>query len=79
MVCWCESLSQQCPDTLLLPAFKKSLKGPAVSVIWYLGPNYMVKSALKALYQEYKGVASSDIIYQECFQLKQLSKEKVQV
>ena len=48
-----------------------------VSIVWYLGPNYMVESALEALYWEYKGVASSNIIYQEFFQLKQLSKEKL--
>ena len=50
-----------------------------VYVVWYLGPNYMVENTLKALYQEYKDVASSDIIYQEFFQIKQLNKEKVQV
>ena len=69
---------QQYPD-VLLPAFTKYLKGPVASIVWYLGPNFLVESACKALYQEYKCVTSSDVIYQEFFQLKQLSKDKVQV
>ena len=58
-----QASQQQYPNALLLPAFKKSLKGPVASLVWYWGPNFMVKSALEALYQEYKGVASSDVIY----------------
>ena len=69
---------QQYHNPLLLPAFKKSLKEPVASLVWYLGPNFTAESALEALYSEYKGVASSDII-SVFFQLKQLSTEKVQV
>ena len=65
MVCW--AFQQQYPDPILLPAFKKSLKVPLASVVKYLGPKLTVESALKALYQEYKDVASSDVIYQEFF------------
>ena len=41
---------QQYPNALLLPAFRKLLNGPVAPVVWYLCPNFMVQSALDALY-----------------------------
>ena len=53
--------------------------GKAQSVIRTLGPNYTVEDVIKCLACEYEGVASSDIVFKEFYQLKQEKNEKVQV
>ena len=59
------------PDHILLPAFRKSIVGKAQSVVRTLGPNYSVENVIKCLAREYEGVASSDIVFKEFYQLKQ--------
>ena len=62
-----------------MPAICKSIIGKAQSVIRTLGPNYTIEDVIKCLSREYEGVASSDIIFKEFYQLKQERGEKVQV
>ena len=59
------------PDHILLPAVRKSIARKAQSVVQTLRPNYSVEDVIKCLAREYKGVASSDIIFKEFYQLKQ--------
>ena len=42
-----------------------------------LGPNYTVEDVIKCLAHKYEGVASSDIVFKEFYQLKQERNEKV--
>ena len=44
-----------------------------------MGPNYSVEDVVTCLAQEYEGVASSNIVFKEFYQLKQERNEKVQV
>ena len=67
------------PDHILLPAVRKSIVGKAQSVVRTLGPNYSVEDIVKCLARVYEGVASSDIIFKEFYQLKQERGEKVQI
>ena len=67
------------PDHILLPAVRKSIVGKAQSVVRTLGPNYSVEDVIKCLVREYEGVASSDIVFKEFYQLKQERGEKVQI
>ena len=67
------------PDHILLIAIHKSIIGKAQSVLRTLGPNYSVEDVIKCLAHEYEGVASSDIVFKEFYQLKQERNEKVQV
>ena len=67
------------PDHILLPVVRKSIIGKAQSVVRTLGPNYLVEDVIRCLAREYKGVASSDIIFKEFDQLKQERREKVQI
>ena len=67
------------PDNILLPAVRKSIVGKAKSVIWHLGPSYTVEEVIAVLTQEYEGVASSNVIFKDFYQLKQERNEKVQV
>ena len=62
-----------------MPAIRKSIIGKAQSVIQTLGPNYTAEDVIKCLAREYKGVASSDIVFKEFYQLRQERGEKVQV
>ena len=62
-----------------MPAICKSIIEKAQSVIRTLGPNYTIEDVIKRLSREYEGVASSDIIFKEFYQLKQERGEKVQV
>ena len=59
------------PNHILLPAIRKSIIGKAQSVVRTLGPNYSVEDIIRCLAREYEGVASSDIIFKEFYQLKQ--------
>ena len=59
------------PDHILLPTVRKSIVGKAQSVVRTLGPNYSVEDVIRCLMREYEGVASSDIIFKEFYQLKQ--------
>ena len=59
------------PAHILLPAVRKSIVGKAQSVVRTLGPNYSVEDVIRCLAREYEGVASSDIIFKEFYQLKQ--------
>ena len=62
-----------------MPAIRKSIIGKAESVIRHLGPSYTVDEVITVLTQEYEGVASSDVIFKDFYQLKQEHNEKVQV
>ena len=66
-------------DYILLPAVRKLIVGKAQSVVRTLGPNYSVEDVIKCLAREYEGVASSDIVFKEFYQLKQERGEKVQI
>ena len=48
-------------------------------VVRTLRPSYIVEDVVKCLAREYEGVASSDIVFKEFYQLKQERGEKVQV
>ena len=67
------------PDNILLPAIRKSIVGKAKSVIRHLGPSYTVDEVLAILTQEYEGVASSDVIFEDFYQLKQERNKRVQI
>ena len=60
----------------MLPAIRK---GKAKLVIRHLGPLYTVDEVITVLTQEYEGVASSDVIFKNFYQLRQERNEKVQV
>ena len=65
---WCidvKSYQSSNPDYILLPAVQKSIVGKAKSIIQYLGPSYTIKEVISMLTQEYKGVASSDVIFKD--------------
>ena len=79
MVYRCEILSVQLPDNILLPAVWKSIVGKVKSIIRHLGPSYTVEEVISVLTQEYEGVASSDVIFKDFYQLRQERSEKVQV
>ena len=74
-----QSYQANVPDHILLPAIHKSIIGKAQSVVRILGPSYTVEDVIKCLAREYEGVASSDIVFKEFYQLKQEKGEKVQV
>ena len=74
-----QSYQANVPDHILLPAIHKSIIGKAQSVVRTLGPSYTVEDVIKCLAREYEGVASSDIVFKEFYQLKQERGEKVQV
>ena len=79
---WCidvKSYQSSYPDNILLPAVRKSIVSKAKSIIQHLGPTYTVKEIISVLTQEYEGVASSDVIFKEFYQLRQEQNEKVQV
>ena len=79
---WCidvRSYQSSYPDNILLPAARKSIVGKAKSVIWHLGPSYTNEEVIAVLTQEYEGVASSDVIFNDFYQLKQEQNEKVQI
>ena len=79
---WCidvKSYQSSYPDNILLPAVQKSIVGKAKSIIQQLGPTYTVEEVISVLTQEYEGVASSDMIFKEFYQLRQERNEKVQV
>ena len=67
------------PDHILLPAIYKSIIGKAQSVIRTLGPTYTVEDVIKCFARENEGVASSNIVFKEFYQLRQERNEKVQV
>ena len=70
---------RQFPEFVLLPAVRKSIQGRAKSVLRNLGPDYTIDQAIEVLTREYKGVANSDVLFKEFYQLKQEKNEKVQV
>ena len=70
---------QQFPEFVLLPAVRKSIQGRAKSVLRNLGPDYTIDQAIEVLTREYEGVANSDVVFKEFYQLKQERNEKVQV
>ena len=79
---WCideKSYQSSYPDHILLPAIRKSIVGKAKSIIRHLGPSYTIEEVIVVLTQEYEGVASSDVIFKDFYQLKQEWNEKVQV
>ena len=79
---WCidvKSYQSSYHDNILLPAVQKSIVGKAKSIIQHLGPTYTVEEVTLVLTQEYEGVASSDMIFKEFYQLRQERNEKVQV
>ena len=79
---WCidvKSYQASYPDNILLPAVRKSIVGKAKSVIRHLGTSYAIDEVITVLTQEYEGVASSDVIFKDFYQLKQEKNEKVQI
>ena len=79
---WCidvKSYQASYPDNILLPAIRKLIIGKVKSVIRHLGPSYTVDEVIAILTQEYEGVASSDVIFKDFYQLKQERNEKVQI
>ena len=79
---WCidvKSYQASYPNNILLPAIRKLIVGKAKSVIRHLGPSYTVDGVLAILMQEYEGVASSDVIFKDFYQLKQERNKRVQV
>ena len=79
---WCidvKSYQASYPDNVLLPAIQKLIVGKAKSVIRHLGPSYTVDEVLAILTQEYEGVASSDVIFKDFYQLKQERSKRVQI
>ena len=79
---WCtdvKSYQASYPDNILLLAIRKSIVGRAKSVIRHLGPSYTVDEVITVLTQKYEGVASSDVIFKDFYQLKQEKNEKVQI
>ena len=74
-----QSYQANVPDHILLPAIYKSIIGKAQLAVITLGPSYTVEDVIKCLAREYEGVASSDIVFKEFYQLKQERGEKVQV
>ena len=67
------------PSVVLLPAVRKSIIGKAKSVVRSLGSHYMIDYVIGVLAKEYEGVASSDVIFKEFYQMQQEKNEKVQV
>ena len=79
---WCidvKSYQASYPDNILLPAIRKSIIGKAKLVIRHLGPSYTMDEVIAILTQEYEGVASSDVIFKDFYQLKQERNERVQI
>ena len=79
---WCidvKSYQSSYPNNILLPAVQKSIVCKAKSIIRHLGPSYTVEEVISVLTQEYEGVASSDVIFKDFYQLKQEWNEKLQV
>ena len=79
---WCidvKSYQASYSDNILLPAVRKSIVGKAKSVIRHLGTSYTIDEVIAILTQEYEGVASSDVIFKDFYQLKQEKNEKVQI
>ena len=79
---WCidvRSYQVSYPDNILLPAIQKSIVGRAKSVIRHLGPSYTMEEVIMVLTQEYEGVASSNVIFKDFYQLRQERNEKVQI
>ena len=79
---WCidvRSYQVSYPGNILLPAIRKSIVGREKSVIRHLGPSYTVEEVITVLTQEYEGVASSDVIFKDFYQLRQERNEKVQI
>ena len=79
---WCidvKSYQTSYPDNTLLSAIRKSIVGRAKSVIRHLEPSYTVDKVITVLTQEYEGVASSDVIFKDFYQLRQEHNEKVQI
>ena len=71
---WCidvKSYQSSYPDNILLPAVRKSVVGKAKSLIRHLGLSYTVEEVISMLTQEYEGVASSNVIFKDFYQLKQ--------
>ena len=62
-----------------MPAIRKSIVGRAKSVIRHLGASYTVEEVITVLTQEYEGVASSNMIFKDFYQLRQEKNEKVQI
>ena len=79
---WCidvKSYQANYPDNILLPAIRRSIIGKAKLVIRHLGPSYTVDEVIAILTQEYEGVASSDVIFKDFYQLKQERNKRVQI
>ena len=67
----------QFPEYALLPAVCKLIQGKTKFVLRILGPDFDIDQAIIALSREYEGVASSDIVFKQFYELCQESKEKV--
>ena len=70
---------QKFPEFILLPAVRKSIQGRSKSVLRNLEPDYTIDQAIEVLTRDYEGVANSNVVFKEFYQLKQEKNKKVQV
>ena len=63
-------------ELVFLPVVRNSIQGRAKSVLRNLGPDYTIDQAIEVLTREYEGVANSDVVFKEFYQLKQPKKRK---
>ena len=47
------------------------IQGRAKSVLRNLGPEYTIDETIQVVMRDYEGVTNSDVIFTECYQLKQ--------
>ena len=78
-VCDVWAYQRQFPDFILLPAIRKSIRGKAKSVLRSLGLEFSIDKAIAMLVREYEGVASSDVVFKDFYQMRQEKSEKVQI
>ena len=79
---WCVDVKvyqNDYPAVVLLPEVRKLIIGKAKSVVHSLGPQYTIDDAIEVLAKEYEGVASSDVIFKEFYEMHQEKNERVQV
>ena len=78
-VCDVRAYQRQFPDFILLLAVRKSIQGKAKSVLRSLGSDFTIDEVIGTLVREYEGVASSDVVFKDFYQMHQEKSEKVQV
>ena len=74
----CKILLVQLSRSYFVTSCQK-IHSKAKSIIQHLGPSYTVEEVIAVLTLEYEGVASSDVVLKDFYQLKQEQNGKVQV